>query len=106
MKAGVEKEDVDSIFIAGSFGGGIDVSAAAHIGLLPEDAVKTAPDGSIENVSSVGNTSAKGAAMFIFSSAFRANLADVMANCAYIELSSDPAFTDEYVNGMLFGDIE
>ena len=106
MKAGVEKEDVASIFIAGSFGGGIDVSAAAHIGLLPEDAVKTAPDGSIENVSSVGNTSAKGAAMFIFSSAFRANLADVMANCAYIELSSDPAFTDEYVNGMLFGDIE
>ena len=106
MKAGVEKEDVDSIFIAGSFGGGIDVSAAAHIGLLPEDAVKTAANGSIENVSSVGNTSAKGAAMFLFSSAFRANLADVMSNCAYIELSSDPAFTDEYVNGMLFGDIE
>jgi len=105
-KAGVEKEDVDRIFIAGSFGGGIDVSAAAHIGLLPADAVRYSADGAVENVTAVGNTSAKGAAMFLFSEKFRENLADVMENSAYIELSSDPMFTDEYVNGMLFGDIE
>jgi uncharacterized 2Fe-2S/4Fe-4S cluster protein (DUF4445 family) len=105
-KAGVETEDVDSIFIAGSFGGGIDVSAAAHIGLLPGDAVRYTAEGAVENVSAVGNTSAKGAAKFLFSKKFRENLSDVMANSAYIELSSDPSFTDEYVNGMLFGDIE
>jgi len=99
-KAGVMQEDVDDLYIAGSFGGGIDVHAAAHIGLLPADAVRD------DNIHSVGNTSAKGAAMFLFSKKFRENLDDVMANCAYIELSSDPSFTDAYVNGMLFGDIE
>lgn len=99
-KAGVDQKDVDDLYIAGSFGGGIDVNAAAHIGLLPKDAVR---DG---NIHSVGNTSAKGASMFLFSKKFRDALDDVMANSAYIELSSDPLFTDEYVNGMLFADIE
>ncbi|MBQ4353957.1 MAG: DUF4445 domain-containing protein [Clostridia bacterium] len=99
-KAGVEQCDVDDLYIAGSFGGGIDVTAAAHIGLLPADAVKG------DNIHAVGNTSAKGASMFLFSKKFRENLDDVMANSAYVELSSDPSFTEEYVNGMLFGDIE
>ena len=91
---------MDDLYIAGSFGGGIDVNAAAHIGLLPADAVRG------DNIHAVGNTSAKGASMFLFSSAFRENLSDVMENSAYVELSSDPSFTEEYVNGMLFGDIE
>lgn len=99
-KAGVEQSSVDDLYIAGSFGGGIDVNAAAHIGLLPADAVRG------DNIHAVGNTSAKGASMFLFSSAFRENLSDVMENSAYVELSSDPSFTEEYVNGMLFGDIE
>ena len=68
--------------------------------------MKTDADGKILNVSAVGNTSAKGAAMFMFSSAFRKNLYDVIESSAYIELSSDPDFTDEYINSMLFGDGE
>lgn len=99
-KAGVCAECVDDLYIAGSFGGGIDVSAAAHIGLLPKDAVREG------NIHSVGNTSAKGASMFLFSRKFREALDDVMTNSAYIELSSDPLFTEEYVNGMLFAEIE
>lgn len=99
-KAGIDAKSVDDLYIAGSFGGGIDVNAAAHIGLLPKDAVHGG------NIHSVGNTSAKGASMFLFSKKFRGNLDDVMANSAYIELSSDPLFTEEFVNGMLFADIE
>ncbi len=90
---------VDKIYLAGSFGGGINPASAARIGLLPQINGKTA-----SITEAVGNTSAKGAVEFMINSDFRRNLNDFMANSTYIELSSDPSFTEHFVNEMLFPD--
>ena len=98
--SGMSEADLDRVYLAGSFGGGIDVNCAERIGLLPKDS------GSRGKVLSVGNTSAKGAVMELFREDFRQKLAHIMQTSRYIELSCDPAFTDAFVSGMIFGDEE
>ncbi len=90
---------IDKIYLAGSFGGGINPATAARIGLLPQIDGKTA-----SITEAVGNTSAKGAVEFMISNDFRKNLTDFMSNSTYIELSSDHSFTEKFVDEMLFPD--
>ncbi len=88
---------VDIIYLAGSFGGGINPEKAARIGLLPEVNGNTA-----SITEAVGNTSAKGAIEFMINSAFRNNLSVFLTNLVYIELSSESSFTEKFVDEMLF----
>ncbi len=85
-----------NVYLAGSFGGGIDVRSAAEIGLLPRSAESRGI------VTAVGNTSLKGAAAYIFSERCRRALDEVKNSAVYIELSSTPDFTSEYVSEMGF----
>jgi len=96
--AGIEPDDLDAVYLAGSFGGGINPAASARIGLLPNVPAN--------RVKSVGNTSAKGAAGFMLHSEIRRSLNDIILNSKYIELSGSPEFTELYVDNMVFGTLE
>ncbi len=94
--AGITADDLDAVYLAGSFGGGIDVNSAAEIGILPKTCVKKGI------VKAVGNTSLAGAAAYMFDGTVRENLRGIMENARYTELSSDKGFTDAFVGGMMF----
>ena len=94
--AGITADDLEAVYLAGSFGGGIDVQSAAEIGIIPKTCVEKGI------VKAVGNTSLAGAAAYMFDKAVRENLHTIMANARYTELSSDKGFTDAYVSGMMF----
>lgn len=91
--AGMTENDIDRVYIAGSFGAGIDVDDAKAIGLLPDI---------VAPVYSVGNTSAKGAIMYMLDKEVRARVAEIMKTGKYIELSSNPKFTEKFVDNMIF----
>lgn len=94
--AGLTAGDLDAVYLAGSFGGGINVTSAAEIGLLPAVCVEKGI------VTAVGNTALAGATAYLFDEDVRENLAGIMDNARYTELSSDKSFTDAFVNGMMF----
>lgn len=96
--AGIDTDSLDAVYLAGSFGGGIDPKTSARIGLLPNVPV--------EKVVSLGNTSAKGAAGFLLHSEIRNALNDIILNSRYIELSGSPEFTESYVDNMIFGTLD
>lgn len=94
--AGITADDLDAVYLAGSFGGGIDVNSAAEIGILPKSCVRRGI------VQAAGNTSLAGAAAYLFDAKVRENLRTIMENARYTELSSDKGFTDAFVGGMMF----
>lgn len=96
--AGISESDLNSVYLAGSFGRGINPQTSARIGLLP--------DVPSHKVKSVGNTSAKGAAGFLLHSEIRNSLNDILLNSRYIELSGSSQFTELYVENMIFGTLE
>lgn len=91
--AEMTEKDINRVYIAGSFGAGIDVDDAKDIGLLPDI---EAP------VFAVGNTSAKGAIMYMCDKKVRQNVREIMKYSKYIELSSNPKFTEKFVDNMIF----
>lgn len=94
--AGITADELEAVYLAGSFGGGIDVNSAAEIGILPKECVKKGI------VTAVGNTSLAGAAAYLFDETVRENLREIMENARYTELSSDKGFTDAFIGGMMF----
>ena len=91
--AEMTEKDIDRVYIAGSFGRGIDVDDAKDIGLLPDI---EAP------VCAVGNTSVKGAIMYMLNKDARRNVDIIMKNSKYIELSSSAKFTEKFIDNMIF----
>ena len=94
--AGITADDLDAVYLAGSFGGGIDVQSAAEIGIIPRTCVERGI------VQAAGNTSLAGAAAYMFDRAVRDRLTEIMEHGRYTELSSDKGFTDAFVGGMVF----
>lgn len=94
--AGITADDLEAVYLAGSFGGGIDVNSAAEIGIIPRTCVERGI------VQAAGNTSLAGAAAYMYDDAVRTSLQEIMTNARYTELSSDKSFTDAYVSGMMF----
>ena len=94
--AGITADDLEAVYLAGSFGGGIDVNSAAEIGIIPRTCVERGI------VQAAGNTSLAGAAAYMYDEAVRTSLNEIMTNARYTELSSDKGFTDAYVSGMMF----
>ncbi len=94
--AGITADDLDAVYLAGSFGGGINVQSAAEIGIIPRTCVERGI------VQAAGNTSLAGAAAYMFDRAVRTRLTEIMEHGRYTELSSDKGFTDAFVGGMMF----
>jgi uncharacterized 2Fe-2S/4Fe-4S cluster protein (DUF4445 family) len=87
--------DLDCVLVAGAFGNYIRCENAQRIGLLPSD---YDPD----RIRFVGNTSLAGAQQAALSRAARDRARDIAAQTEHVDLSTDPAFQEIYVEAMFF----
>ncbi len=93
-EAGKEATDIDTVYLAGGFGSYIDKHHAVHLGLIPEV---------LENrIRVIGNAAGSGAIMALLSKDHYNSCKEIAARTKYVELSSSPAFMDDYVNSMMF----
>ncbi len=87
-------DKVKKIFIAGGFGTSLNIESAIRIGLLP--------DLPLERFVFVGNTSLSGARQMILSQQAGDTASAIAAKMAYFELSTEPAYMDEYMAALFF----
>jgi uncharacterized 2Fe-2S/4Fe-4S cluster protein (DUF4445 family) len=92
--AGLEPDQIEHLFLAGGFGSYLDVDHAVRIGLLPASLR--------ERVVNVGNSSGMGAGLCLLNQKMSQHAARVTDKVHYYELSSNPRFTDLYVDAMFF----
>ena len=87
-------ERLDKVILAGAFGLHIDKEKAMAIGLFPN--LK------LSQVYSVGNAAGEGARLALLNVDKRSEAAEIARRVEYVELSTDPSFTEEFVKAMTF----
>jgi len=87
-------EDLGQIYIAGGFGTYLNINNAVSIGLLP--------DIDRSKFKFVGNSSLIGAREVLLSYDAMTKAEEIARKMAYIELSTDRSFMDEYVASLFF----
>ena len=80
---------IDTVYVAGGIGSGINMKNAVNIGMLP--------DVELEKFRYIGNSSLTGAYAMVMSDDANAKLAEVAANMTYLELSTYPGYMDSFV---------
>lgn len=93
----IEKEQIDSIMIAGAFGNYIKLENALEIDLFP-----VIP---IEKIVSIGNAAGAGSSMALLSDRTRELASSIAAKTEHIELSMNMDFQEFYIYAMNFGEI-
>ena len=88
-KLGLEMAQIQRLHLAGAFGSRLDIATAMDIGLLP--------DMPTERITVAGNTALMGAHVALLSSTARDQLGTLARSMTYFDLSSSPAFMEEYV---------
>jgi uncharacterized 2Fe-2S/4Fe-4S cluster protein (DUF4445 family) len=86
---GFAPDDLESVMVAGGIGSGINVANAIKIGMLPN--LPT------EKYSYIGNSSLAGAYAALVSKRATEQLGDIARNTTYVELSTQPAYMDEFI---------
>ena len=94
LRYGVTADDIDKVYLAGGFGVHLNVDKALTIGLLPEEM-----EGKIE---AVGNTSLLGAICYGCQESGNERIDHILECASEIDLSSDKAFQEFYVDAMFF----
>lgn len=94
----VTPDELDVIYIAGGFGGGLNIESAFRIGMLPG-----LPQSQIYVV---GNTSLLGASRSLINDASEHELIEIQKTCRYLELSGLQSFTEYFVSKMSFEEWE
>ena len=84
--------DVRKIYIAGGFGNFINTESAIAIGMLP--------DVPRERFVYLGNASLAGAKHALLSLSVRERIKEVFKRMTYVDLGSDPTFSDEYMSSL------
>ncbi len=84
--------DIDSIYIAGSFGQHLDVENAIRIGLLPDLPRK--------KFHYIGNSSLMGATMILLSDRNRRLVLETASRMTYVELNTEPSYMNEYTSSL------
>lgn len=92
-RLGMDFGDLAHVYIAGGFGRFLDLENAITIGLLP--------DIPREKFHYIGNASLMGSYMVAVSQAYRQRQLDLAGRMTCMELSTDPAYMDQYT-GALF----
>ena len=82
-------EAIDTVYVAGGIGSGINMANAVRIGMFP--------DVELEKFKYIGNSSLTGAYAMVMSDEADAKCAEVMANMTYLELSTYPGYMDNFV---------
>lgn len=93
---GIEKEDIEEVWLAGAYGNYINIENAQSIGLIPH--FEGVP------VHRMGNGAGLGAQRYLKSRPERKRGELIRANATHVELADDPAFRDVYIGSMTFGD--
>ncbi len=91
-RAGIEKQDIDRILLAGAFGNYIDPKNALRIGMLPNVPV--------ERVSPVGNAAGLGAVLAVLDSGIRERAESLSSEVHYVELSGRKDFNEIFVENL------
>ena len=82
-------EAIDTVYVAGGIGSGINMKNAVNIGMLP--------DIEIEKFHYIGNSSLTGAYAMTVSKEAKQKCAELAANMTYLELSTYPGYMDSFV---------
>ncbi len=93
-EAGLAPTDVERFVIAGGFGSHIQVENAAAIGLFPSELASKAEV--------LGNAALEGAEMLLQNKSFYASSYTLADNMETVDLSSNPYFSDQYMDSMMF----
>jgi uncharacterized 2Fe-2S/4Fe-4S cluster protein (DUF4445 family) len=88
--AGIKKDDIGMIYLAGAFGNYLNRLNAITVGLIPE-----VP---IERIATIGNGALAGANIALINREKRDALDTIAHEIAYIELNADPTFMDRYTS--------
>ena len=80
---------IDTVYVAGGIGSGINMKNAVNIGMFP--------DVELEKFRYIGNSSLTGAYAMTVSDEARQKCAEVAANMTYLELSTYPVYMDSFV---------
>ena len=92
--AGLDCEEVATLYIAGGFGSYLDVKNAGKIGLLPEELT--------DRVTVLGNAALTGAAMLLLCEELRPICEKMAKETKIVELATNPVFVNEYMERMMF----
>lgn len=82
-------EMIDTVYVAGGIGSGINMKNAVNIGMFP--------DVELEKFHYIGNSSLAGAYAMVMSDEANAKLSEVASNMTYLELSTHPGYMDSFV---------
>jgi len=93
-EVGISVKDIQVIFLAGAFGNFINKQSALRIGILP--------DLPLNKIKSVGNAAGKGAELILWSQKIRKIGNEIYKKVKYVELSSHPDFSREFIEAMSF----
>lgn len=93
-EAGLNKDDVEKIIIAGAFGSNINVESAVFLGLLPN-----LP---LERFQNVGNAAGTGARLMLLSTRERESAERIAKTVGYLELAAHPKFSQTFAKSLEF----
>ena len=82
-------EAIDTVYVAGGIGSGINMKNAVNIGMFP--------DVELEKFKYIGNSSLTGAYAMVMSDSATEKCHEVGANMTYLELSTYPGYMDSFV---------
>jgi uncharacterized 2Fe-2S/4Fe-4S cluster protein (DUF4445 family) len=91
---GLRLSEIKNVFVAGGFGFYIDKKNAINAGILPGEF--------LDQLSVCGNLSLQGAVECLGAKDFLKRCEKTISQCNVIDLATDPSFTDEFVENMLF----
>lgn len=87
-------DEIETVYLAGGFGSYIDKHHAVHLGLIPKELE--------HKITGIGNAAGSGAIISLLSKEKMRECSSIAERTEYVELSSSPAFMDEYINSMVF----
>ena len=91
---GVDKSQIDTLYIAGGFGSYLDMQSAADIGLIPREL--------LERVKVIGNAAHTGATMLLRDKALIRATEQMAEGARTIALDANPVFSENFMMQMLF----
>lgn len=95
---GLTPSDIATLYIAGGFGSYLNKESAAKIGLLPKTLSETSKV--------VGNAALGGASMLLLNSNIITVADNIARNAHVLDLSTSPTFSEYYMLGMSFEEVD
>lgn len=95
--SGINMDEVDRIYLAGAFGSKVSYEKVVKIGLLPNV--------NIDKIESIGNAALSGAIRYLLGDISKEEIKVIAANCCYLELATNEAFNETFINSISFPEI-